>query len=398
MRDFRQTLDRLGQRGRYRTLMLPAGIDLTSNDYLGLASSVYLRECALKFLQNGGVIGAGGSRLLRGHTDAHAALEDFAAGYFSAPKSLYFATGFQANSALFQTLCTRHDTIIFDEFVHASAREGIQNSNAQHIKAVHNDVNSFEEALRKAKAQQKKDGQIWVAVESVYSMDGDIAPLKALYGLAEDYDAVLVVDEAHATGVMGRAGKGLAYELYSSLRAQRSNPEKIDCFVADTPRNDVWPDNLIVLHTCGKAIGVAGGLVCGSEAIIDFMINAARGFIYSTAPLPLQVHLVQKSLEWIASEEGEIARKKLAGLSRKAQQSFGGPGTHIVPIMLGDDAYALDVAQKLQQKGYDIRAIRPPTVPEGTARLRLSLSAALDKVRLDQFAADLDGFLERKAA
>ncbi|MCB1720499.1 MAG: 8-amino-7-oxononanoate synthase [Rhodospirillales bacterium] len=390
MKDFKQKLNGLKETGRYRSLVLPYGIDLTSNDYLGLAGSAYLHDCAIEYLQNGGLIGAGGSRLLRGHTDVHAALEDFAAVYFAAPKALYFATGFQANSALFQTLCTRHDVIIFDEYVHASAREGIQNSQAQHIKAVHNDVNAFEEALRKAKAQQKADGQIWIAVESVYSMDGDIAPLKALYGLAQRYDAILVVDEAHATGVLGHDGKGLVYDLCMSLRAQRSNPDsEIDCRIANAPRNDECPENLISLHTCGKAMGVAGGLVCAPEDVIDYMINAARGFIYSTAPLPVQAHLVQKSLEIIGSDEGYARREKLQKLCIKAQQLFGGAGTHIVPIIIGDDEKAVCVAHELQQKGYDIRAIRPPTVSEGTARLRLSLSADLDESVLDRFAADL---------
>ncbi len=380
MRNFQKKLEQLKGKNRFRSLNLPTGLDLTSNDYLGLVESTYLRDEAIRFLQDGGGIGAGGSRLLRGHTQVHADLEAYAATYFAAPKCLYFATGFQANSALFQTLCGRHDIIIFDEYVHASAREGIQNSNAQHIKAAHNDVGAFEEALRRVKAQQKADGQIWIAVESVYSMDGDVAPLDELYALAEEHDAMLVIDEAHGTGVLGPTGKGVSEALMMAHGYER----------------------IIMLHTCGKAIGVAGGLVCASEEVIDFMINGARGFIYSTAPMPLQAHLVQKSLEWIASEEGQGAREKLAMLSQKAQQLFGGlgnhGGTHIVPIVLGDDERAVHVANMLQQKGYDIRAIRPPTVLEGTARLRLSLSAALGEDVLDKFAADLENILERKAA
>lgn len=412
MRSFSQKLDDLKDKGRYRTLSLPGGIDLTSNDYLGLAAHTALCAAAISFLQDGGAIGAGGSRLLRGHTDAHAALEAFAADFFAAPKTLYFASGFQANNTLFQALATRHDVIVFDEFVHASAREGIQNSQAQHIRARHNDIDSFNAALERAKAQQKADGQIWMAVESVYSMDGDMAPLAELYALAKEFDAILIVDEAHGTGVCGAEGKGVAYDLCMSLRAsdqfydqtllhadvnqhldpdERQDASVPDCRVGsdEPPRNDNWPDNLIVLHTCGKAMGVAGGLVCGSEEIIDMLVNTARGFIYSTAPLPLQAHLVQKSLELIGSDEGATRREKLRALCQKAQQKFGGAGTHIVPILIGDDERAVFVAQELQQKGYDIRAIRPPTVPEGTARLRLSLSVDLDENILDQFAADL---------
>lgn len=363
MRKFQDKIDGLKERGRYRSLSLPCGVDLTSNDYLGFAGHSVLRDAAISYLQDGGDIGAGGSRLLRGHTDAHAALEDMAAKFFAAPKALYFSSGFQANVTLFQTLCGRHDTIIFDEFVHASAREGIQNSNAQHLKAQHNDVASFEDACKKAK------GPIWIAVESVYSMDGDIAPLDELYALAAAYDAMLVIDEAHGTGVMGAHGKGVSESLIAQHGYER----------------------IIVLHTCGKAIGVAGGLMCASSDVIEMMVNAARGFIYSTAPMPLQAHLVQKSLELIGSGEGAARRKALAALSAKAQEIFGGSGTHIVPILIGDDERAVYVAEMLQQQGWDIRAIRPPTVPEGSARLRLSLSANLDGEMLEKFAADYEG-------
>ncbi len=374
MKNFQKKLKQLKDKNRFRSMSLPAGVDLTSNDYLGLAGHPQLREAAIAFLQDGGAIGAGGSRLLRGHTDAHASLEEFAATYFVAPKTLYFSSGFQANSALFQTLPSRHDTIIFDEYIHASAREGIQNSYAQHIRVSHNKVSAYEDALRSVKAQQK--GAVWIAVESVYSMDGDVAPLNELYALAKKYDAILVIDEAHGTGIFGLNGKGVSEKIITAHGYER----------------------IITLHTCGKAIGVAGGLVCASEEVIDMMVNGARGFIYSTAPLPLQAHLVQKSLELIASQEGQERREKLFTLSKKAQQFFGGSGTHIVPILLGSDEHAVDIASMLQQKGYDIRAIRPPSVPEGTARLRLSLGADLDENTLDQFAADLTPLLDERAA
>ncbi len=363
MKKFEKEIETLIQKGRYRSLALPNGIDLTSNDYLGLANHPALRKAAIEFLHNNGDIGAGGSRLLRGHTESHAALETFAADFFAAPKTLYFASGYQANTAIFQALPTRHDTIVFDEYIHASARDGIQNSHAQHIKAQHNDVNAFEDALKRAR--EKSKGQIYIAVESLYSMDGDIAPLQDLLALANQYDAILIVDEAHATGVMGTDGKGLAYDLYETL-----------------------PENLITLHTCGKAIGVAGGLVCASETIIDTLINTARPFIYSTAPMPLQAHLVQKSLQLIASQEGAQRRQALQKYCAFVQSKLGGEGTHIVPLIIGDDERAVHIAQMLQHNGYDIRAIRPPTVPENTARLRLSLSAALDTKTLQNFVED----------
>ena len=376
MRNFQKKLNQLREMNRHRSLALPCGVDLTSNDYLGLAGHDVLRQAAIDYLQDGGAIGAGGSRLLRGHMQAHADLEDFAASYFAAPKALYFSSGFQANTTLFQTLCGRHDVIVFDEYVHASAREGIQNSLAQHIKVRHNELEAFEQALRRAKAQQKAGGMIFIAVESVYSMDGDVAPLDALYELAACYDAMLVIDEAHGTGVMGAQGKGVSEGLVMAHGYER----------------------IITLHTCGKAMGVAGGLVCASADVVDMMVNAARGFVYSTAPMPLQAYLVQQSLAWIGSEAGQAAREKLLALSKTAQHYFGGAGTHIVPIIIGDDERAVFVAQNLQQKGWDIRAIRPPTVPEGTARLRLSLSAALDAAALEAFAADVNEIWQREAA
>lgn len=367
---FQSHLNVLKQKNRFRSLNLPAGIDLTSNDYLGLAEHGAMRDAAISYMQEGGAIGAGGSRLLRGHTDAHAALEEMAAEFFAAPKALFFSSGFQTNSALFQTLPSRHDTIIFDEYVHASAREGIYHSKATRVKVAHNDVAAFEAALKGA------EGQAWLAVESVYSMDGDAAPLSELYDLAEKYDAMLVVDEAHGTGVCGEKGRGVS----ESLIAKHGY------------------DRLIVLHTCGKAMGVAGGLLCASEDVIDMMINAARGFVYSTAPMPLQAHLVQKSLEIIGSEEGAARRVKLENICEKAKALFGGEGSHIVPIVIGDDGACVALAEMLQQKGWDIRAIRPPSVPEGTARLRLSLSAELDETILENFAADLEAAQQRRAA
>ncbi|MEM7651091.1 MAG: 8-amino-7-oxononanoate synthase [Pseudomonadota bacterium] len=378
MKKFQEKLKQLKDQNRFRSFRVADGIDLTSNDYLGMAQHPKLREHAIEFLKKSDSIGSGGSRLLRGHTPAHEALEEYASYIFSAPKSVYFSSGYQANNSIFQALPTRHDTIIFDEFVHASAREAIQNSPARRIKARHNDLVSFENALKEATVSERE--QIWIAVESVYSMDGDVAPLKALHDLAEIYNAILIVDEAHGTGVMGPGGLGLSEDLIA----------------------EKGYEHLVVLHTCGKSLGVAGGLVCASQDIIEMITNFARGFIYTTAPMPVQAYLVQKSLELVVSDEGQARRNKLLKLSEKAHALFKAHGniggTHIVPILLGEDSQAVRVAQALGEQGYDIRAIRPPTVPEGTARLRLSLSSALDENILEKFAGDLEPHLNRKAA
>jgi len=367
MNRFHKKLQQLKGQNRLRTLNAAQGIDLTSNDYLGMRGSTELRSAAIEAIEQGIDLGAAGSRLLRGHTHHHESLESYAADHFGAEKSLYFATGFQANLAIFQALPSRHDTIIFDELVHASSREGIHNSPAHSIKVAHNDLNAFEDALNRAHENRRESAIIWIAVESVYSMDGDIAPLEDLQNLAQKFDAYLIIDEAHATGVWGENGAG---------------------FAASLPQN-----NVITLHTCGKAVGVAGGLVCASAEIIDTLINTARGFIYSTAPPPLQAYLTQKSLEILAGEDGNHRRaalqKNITHMNAKSQ---------ILPIIIGEDAHALNVAQKLQNQGYDVRAIRPPTVPEGTSRLRISLSSNLTIDVLDQFQTALTKAMENKIA
>ncbi len=358
---FNTALSSLKGQSRYRSLSLPAGVDLTSNDYLGMAVHPALRASAVQALNDGMDIGAAGSRLLRGHTDAHAQLEDFSARHFHAGKTLYFSSGFQANYALLTTLPQRGDVVLYDALVHASMRDGLSASNAKSFKFRHNDLQGLEEALKKHRDKAKA---LWIAVESVYSMDGDIAPLEEIYALMREYDAYLMIDEAHGTGVFGDGGRGYAWDLIKAYGYER----------------------IVTLHTCGKAIGVAGGLVCASADMIDYLINKARPFIYSTAPMPLQALLVQKSLSILASEDGDVRRIKLQELCRQAQEIFGGAGAQIVPIILGSDEKALDVAGALQGCGYDIRAIRPPTVPEGTARLRLSLSSELSQDVLQGFA------------
>ncbi|MCE7886978.1 MAG: 8-amino-7-oxononanoate synthase [Alphaproteobacteria bacterium PRO2] len=370
MKNFRQQLDDLKGKDRYRSLNLPSGIDFTSNDYLGLRAHPELRRAAIAALEGGLDIGAGGSRLLRGHTESHAALEEFAARYFGVEAALFFASGFQANAAIFGTLPGRDDTVIFDALIHASARDGIQASNATHARVPHNDLDAYEDALKNAK------GQRWIAVESVYSMDGDRAPLKELYALAQKYDAYLIVDEAHGTGVFGDSGKGVSEGL---------------------PH-----ENLITLHTCGKALGVAGGLVCAPRDIINYMVNRARPFIYSTAPMPLQAVLVKRALELVQEEPQR--RQALHKLMHYASSMdfldglFGDHFSPILPVILGDDGVAVDIAKSLQQKGFDIRAIRPPTVPENTARLRISLSVNITEQNLRDLNAHLLPYLRKKAA
>ncbi|MBY0428951.1 MAG: 8-amino-7-oxononanoate synthase [Alphaproteobacteria bacterium] len=344
MTRFTATLSKLKEEGRFRALSPAKGIDLTSNDYLGLKSHHVLRETAIAALDNGLDIGSGGSRLLRGNHPAHEALEHNAAAFFGCEQTLFFANGFSANHALMTALPATHDVILFDALIHASLRDGIQSNPAKHIRIPHNDVNAFEDALK-----QHSGKLCWVVVESVYSMDGDMAPLTALHKLCEKHNAMLVVDEAHATAVFGEQGKGLTHKLHSP--------------------------NLISLHTCGKGLGVAGALVCASRDIIETLINKARSFIYSTAPMPLQAVLVNKALELCAAADDRRAR--LFALCEMAKQFLPLSPSPIFPVILGDEPRAMNAAAALQSKGFDIRAIRPPTVPAGSSRLRITLNANL---------------------
>jgi 8-amino-7-oxononanoate synthase len=359
LKTFASDLDRLKAVGRYRSLQLPAGIDFSSNDYLGLSTHPALRQAAIEALEAGIEIGASGSRLLRGNRQAHEDLEAFAANYFGCPRTLFFANGFQANYALVTALIGRQDIAIYDALCHASMRDGLRAAQCHAIKVPHNDLEAFEDALRKSSC----GANLWIMVESLYSMEGDFAPLPELMALAEKYDAMLIVDEAHATGVSGPTGRGVT--------------------------EGASHERLISLHTCGKALGVAGALVCANESIIDYLVNSARPFIYSTAPMPLQAVLVKRALELVRDQPER--RQQLESIKTLTARSLVGISTksQIVPIVIGEDAAAVGIARALQAKGFDIRAIRPPSVPEGTARLRLSLHVGLAQPDIENLAQAL---------
>lgn len=366
---FSNQLETLKTKNRYRSLKQIGGIDLSSNDYLGLKDHPVLKNHAITAIENGVGLGAGGSRLLRGNKSEHEALENYATQHYGFERCLYFANGYSANYAVWSTLPSRHDVIIYDALMHACAKDGFRATPAKSVKVRHNDLQAFEDILKRFRPKAK---QLWIAVESVYSMDGDIAPLKELSDLSKKYDAILVVDEAHGTGVFGPNGKGLTHDLSRQ--------------------------NLITIHTCGKALGVAGGIVCASNETIDYMINTAMPFVFSTAPPPLQAYLTHKAIELSTSDIGDQARLKLSALMERAKYFLGGSGTQILPIILGDDEAAMRASQDLQNNGYDIRAIRPPTVPEGTARLRLSLNAKLDLQVFDNFVSQLQPYLLKKVS
>lgn len=363
----------LAVKDRLRRLALPAGVDFASNDYLGLANSSQLRDAVAAALARGVAVGAGGSRLLRGHHEEHEALEADAAAFFGAQTTLFFGSGFLANLAIFSALPQRGDIVVHDALIHASAHDGMRLGRAERVQAQHNDAQAFDDAIADWRGRGGK-GQPWIAVESLYSMDGDRAPLDDLISIADRHDGWLIVDEAHATGVFGPDGRGLGAHL-------EGRP------------------NVVSLHTCGKALGAAGAFVCGSLAVRDFLINRGRSFIYATAPPPIVAASVRGALEILRTDPHR--RERLLQLNSHAskllQLRCGIPpsGSQILPVILGDDARAIRAASVLQAAGFDIRAIRPPTVPEGTARLRICITLNCDAQAISAMAAVLGGAIEK---
>ncbi len=346
-------LSRLSEQHQIRRLYPVAGVDFTSNDFLAFTCAPQIRDAVISALNDDLPIGSGGSRLLRGNHAVHEALENLAAEFFGCEKTLYFASGYVANFAVLTTLPKRHDLIIFDALSHASIREGLFASPVKCTKARHNDVNEIEGILKKWRTRADASATAWIVVESLYSMDGDRAPLEELFAAADRYGAMLVVDEAHATGVFGKRARGLT-ESYAGR------------------------PNLIAIHTCGKALGASGGLVCAAGAIIDFMINRSRPFIYSTAPPPMNAVAVTAALNLLAMEpmkQQDLHRRiRTAHEELKNHFSMQGSGSQIIPFVIGDAEPTLLIADRMQKAGYDLRAIRPPTVAPGTSRLRISIT------------------------
>jgi 8-amino-7-oxononanoate synthase len=365
--EHRRDLTDLAERGRLRRLAPRRGTDFSSNDYLGLAESDALKSAIEAALARGVPVGAGGSRLLRGNHPEHEALEADAARFFGSEAALFFASGFLANLAIFSTLPQRGDLVVYDEFVHASAHDGMRLGRADRVAATHNDAQAFDDAIAEWRASGGR-GRPWIAVETLYSMDGDRAPLADLACIARRHDGMLLIDEAHATGVLGPCGRGLGATFEGA-------------------------DNVISLHTCGKALGVVGALVCGPREIRDFIVNRGRPFIFATAPSPLMAAAVRAALDICRTEPRR--REALASLVEQASADLAArtghaaSGSQILPIVVGGDVRAVKLAEAMQRHDYDIRAIRPPTVPEGTARLRIALTLNTDIATVRQMIGHL---------
>ncbi|WP_256364151.1 8-amino-7-oxononanoate synthase [Brevundimonas sp. LM2] len=364
-------MDGLADAHRLRRLAPRAGRDFASNDYLGLAASPALRNAVAEALARGVPVGSGGSRLLRGNHPEHEALEAEAAAVFGSAAALYFSSGYAANAALLATLPQRGDLIVHDALIHASAHEGMRLGRAEAVSVPHNDADAFEVVILQWRARGGV-GRVWIAVESLYSMDGDRAPLADLAVLADRHDAFLLIDEAHATGVFGPGGRGLAAGLEGR-------------------------ENIITLRTCGKALGCEGALVCADRTVIDFLINRGRGFIFSTAPSPLMAATCRAALTLMQDETRQARQATLmaeAGGLLADRLGIAPTGSQIIPVVLGDDGRTMAVAQALQARGFDVRGIRPPTVPAGTARLRLSLTLNVEMADVEALVEAMQPLLE----
>ncbi|QND87391.1 8-amino-7-oxononanoate synthase [Chromobacterium vaccinii] len=365
-------------RRRYRaTLESPQGVDIVidgegylsfaSNDYLGLADHPSLVRALQQGADRWGA-GSGASHLLTGHTRAHQQAEEELASFVGREAALLFGSGYAANLAVLTSLAGRGDAVFADKLNHASLNDGCLLSRADFQRFRHNDLDHLEQLLAASDAPTKL-----IAVDAVYSMDGDQAPLPALLALAERYDAWLYVDDAHGFGVLGD-GRG-------SVAA-----------------HDLSSERLIYMATLGKAAGLAGAFVAGGRPLIDWLVNKARTYIFTTAQPPALAAAVGVSLRLIA-EAGE-RRERLGQLIARCRQRLDGTpyagqsATPIQPFVVGSDENAVRLADALRRQGYWVPAVRPPTVPENGSRLRISLSA---RHELSQLDALLDLMLSQAA-
>ncbi len=363
----RARLSQLETAGLTRSLRPPAGIDLSSNDYLGLARHPLVQKQMAEAIAREGC-GSTGSRLLRGERACFADVERRFAAFKGTERSIYFSSGYLANIAVLSTLAEAGDVIFSDERNHASLIDGARLSRARRIVFPHGDTAALAHLMR-----EEGGAQQFVITESLFSMDGDTAPLAEYAALCEEHNAALIVDEAHAVGIYGTRGSGL-------LEA-------------------AGVEAVISIDTAGKALGISGAFVSGPEWAIDSLIQRARPFIFSTAAPPAVAAGLQASLDVIENEPWRREQLLARSASLRRRLSEAGVGvpegiSQIIPVILGDNERAVRVAERLQREGFDARAIRPPSVPPGTARLRLSLHADLTEAALDRFVAQLAAALE----
>jgi 8-amino-7-oxononanoate synthase len=371
-----QGLSALEARSQRRSLAEIQGVNFCSNDYLGLAVNPALRAAVTEAVRISEKVGGTGSRLLSGQTEEWRDLEDEFAKFAGTESALFFTTGFAANVGLLSSLVGKDDVVFSDERNHASLIDGMRLSGARKVIYPHLNLNALEDELRQAADASYRRA---IVTESVFSMDGDIAPLVELSTLAEKYNAGLILDEAHATGVHGPAGHGLAAAA------------------------GITSNVLAIIHTCGKALASAGAFVCGPAVLKEHLVNHARTFIFSTALPPYftaQIRAALRLAEGMNEDRTSLFHR--AAWFRAALQSEGfdtdGAGSQIVPVVLGHNDATLDAAEHLQRDGFAVRGIRPPTVPQGGSRLRLSLTTHISQEELSRVVHSLVAWRSRQTS
>ncbi|MGB6822191.1 MAG: 8-amino-7-oxononanoate synthase [Candidatus Acidiferrales bacterium] len=368
-------LESLREQSQFRSLEILSGVNLCSNDYLGLAADPRLKHAVIEAVASAPQMGATGSRLLSGNSREWEELETEFAEFAGTKSALYFGSGYAANVGLLSAVLRPGDIAFSDALNHASLIDGIRLSGAEKIIYPHGDLPFLEDALRE---NSLSAGAKVIVTESIFSMEGDVARIEDLVCLAKTYGAELIVDEAHALGVRGPEGRGVAAEL---------NLER---------------EILAIVYTCGKALASVGAFVCCDAKLKDFLINRARTFLFSTAIPPYIARQIHAALK-IAREENarrkhlnEISSALREGLSA-AGQNYGASSTQIVPVILGANETALRVAAQLQNAGFAVRAIRPPTVPAGSARIRISLTSRITHADTHRLVGAIDAAVHSRA-
>ena len=354
-------------------------LNFSSNDYLGLANDPVLKESAIKAIEKFGA-GAGASRLICGSLAPFHQLEEALADFKRTEAAMTFSTGYATAIGTIGALLGKDDVIILDKLVHASIVDAAKLSGAKLRVFAHNDLNDLEDKLKWAVDESRHPSPVTrhtlIVTESIISMDGDAAPLREIVALKEKYGAWLMVDEAHATGIIGDGGRGLAEKLGVSGQIE------------------------IQMGTLGKALGASGGYICGSRALIELLVNRARSFIFSTAPVPTAAAAATAAIQFVQSSEGETRQKRLRARvaewqSQIAVRNSQIPGA-IIPIIIGDESKAVAAATKLREQDIFVPAIRYPTVARGKARLRVTLTASHSAGDIATLVRALEQIMNRK--
>jgi 8-amino-7-oxononanoate synthase len=363
-----------GPQGPRVTLDGAEVLNLASNDYLGLAGDRRLARAAVAALEEGGGLGAGASRLIVGNHRAHVALEAAVGAWMRCSGARLFGSGYAANSGVLAALARAGDVIFSDELNHASIIDGCRLSRADVVVYPHRDLAALEAALAVPGVSGRR--RRIVVSESLFSMDGDLADIAALAALCRRHAAALVLDEAHAIGVLGPEGRGLAAAA------------------------GVVPD--VVIGTFGKALGTYGAFAATTRAIADLLWNRARPFVFSTAMPPAVAAATVAAIDIVRGAEGEDRRRAVAANARRFREGVpaagGASASPIAPILVGDDREAMAISARLLEERVFVQGIRPPTVPPGTARLRIGLMASLERPDLERAIAAIDSAMRQALA